>query len=324
VLCRLEGLGKSFDGRPVLTSVSFTVAPGEIVSIVGPSGVGKTTLLTLIAGLAIPDAGRIVFDPPPGPASPVILVFQDWLLFPHISVFDNVAFGLKARRLPRAEVKRRVAGQLDYFGLSDKAHDFPAELSAGQKQRVALARALVVQPALLLLDEPFANLDRNLRLSTAAFIKATQRAFGISLIAVTHDLEEAFAMSDRLGVMLGGRLAQLGSVAEIYHRPASLEVARFLGPVNRIPAALARELGASCPGGEAAEVFARPEGLTLTPDPAGPAEVLEQVFAGHYIVYRVRLRGRELTVYSLSDGLVPGDRARLACHASFTHTEEPS
>ena len=173
----LQGVYRQYGDEPVLTNVTFEVAPGECVSLIGPSGAGKTTLLKLIAGLELPDQGRLLLDPLPSKVLPVILVFQDYILFPHQTVFANVAFGLRARRLPKAEVSERVHEYLEYVGLGDRAGAYPNQLSAGQQQRVAIARAMVVNPGVLLLDEPFANLDRNLKMETAQFIRDTGRRF---------------------------------------------------------------------------------------------------------------------------------------------------
>lgn len=308
----LEQVSKSFAGRRVLEGVSFEVASGALVSIVGPSGVGKTTLLSIIAGLERPDSGHVCFAEPPSKRKPVILVFQDYLLFPHMSLLDNVTFGLKARRVGRKEAGKRALRMLDFFGIADKAGDYPAQLSAGQKQRAAIARAMVVEPAVLLLDEPFANLDRNLKMDTARFIRETQKAFGITTLSVTHDLEEAFAMSDRMGIMLGGRLVSYDTPSEIYHRPGSLEAAGFLGPVNHVPAEL---LPLLCPGGSSTHgsaAYFRPEALRMAADEHGPGIVEEVAFAGHYIVFGVRLSGRMFTVYGLDTGIAVGDRVRLS------------
>ncbi|AGW14219.1 putative Fe(3+)-transporting ATPase [Megalodesulfovibrio gigas DSM 1382 = ATCC 19364] len=325
---QVDGLGKRFgvssgqQSLEALHDVSFTVQAGEILSFIGPSGAGKTTLLKCIAGLEHPDAGTLAFASPPSKAHPVILVFQDFLLFPHLTVFENVAFGLRARRLPRAEILEKVRGMLGYFGLEDKQHAYPAHLSAGQKQRTAIARAMVVEPALLLLDEPFANLDRNLKLQTARFIRTTQKRFGVTTISVTHDLEEAFAMSDRLGLMLDGQLVQCGTARELYHAPATAEAAAFLGPVNIVPGRLLQQLGLTA--GQDGPLLVRPESLHLTPDPNGPGVIAEAEFAGHYWKYQVTAFGLELSVYSQANGLSPGNRVSITLAASEFPMEQAS
>ena len=309
---RVEQVSKSFNGKQVLKDISFEVGSGEIVSLIGPSGVGKTTLLSLIADLEKPDSGRIVFAQEPTRENPVILVFQDYVLFPNMNVFDNVAFGLRMRRMSGDRVRQKVLSLLDYFGLKARQASFPSELSAGQRQRVALARAMVVEPSLLLLDEPFANLDKNLKMDTARFIRETHKEFEVTTVSVTHDLEEAFAMSDRMGIMLEGRLIQFDTVSEIYHHPRSLEVAGFLGPVNLIDPVLLPLLGGSAPrNGRPGPIFARPEGIRITKDESGPGEVQEIVFGGHYIIYRVLLAGTTLTVYGIAEGIEVGDRVGL-------------
>jgi putative spermidine/putrescine transport system ATP-binding protein len=302
----VSNLGKSFQGIPVLRDVSFEAEHGELVSIIGPSGVGKTTLLHIIAGLERADRGTVATDRPITREAPAILVFQDYVLFPNMTVFENVAFGLRARRLPRAQTRERVMAMLGYFHLEDRARAYPAQLSGGQRQRVALARAMVVEPALLLLDEPFANLDRNLKMETALFIRATQREFSTTTVSVTHDLEEALAMSDRIGIMLDGRLRQYASPREVYLRPADEETARFLGPVNRVEPALAALLGLP-----AETALLRPESLCLSPDDDGPGRIESVHFAGHYISYQVSLHGTVLTVYSLAPAGEPGRRVRV-------------
>lgn len=332
-----EAHGQAHDGAhgPVFSGVTFHLAQGEMACLVGPSGVGKTTLLRVLAGLHPHDAGGFSVTPPPGRDPSVILVFQDYLLFPHLTVRDNVAFGLRARGVGRRERADRARDMLADFGIGDLSHRYPAHLSAGQRQRVALARALVCNPALLLLDEPFANLDRTLRLETAAYVRDTVRRYGVTTLSVTHDLEEAFAVSDRIGVMLHGRLAQFGTPAELYGRPASLEVARFLGPVNVLDGPACTAFGLPLPGGclcgggdDCAPLALRPEGLAAIPDPDGPAVVARAVFTGQVIrltLVPARTAGRasargegqplaavpELVVHTLRADMPEGTRVRV-------------
>lgn len=296
----INSLCKKYSGKPVLSDISFTVDTGDIVSLIGPSGVGKTTLLRILAGLEEQDSGTITFEHRPSKDNPVIMVFQDYLLFPSLTVFENTAFALKARKLPIAEISERVNTILEFFHLSDKRNQYPVELSAGQKQRVAIARAMVVNPAVLLLDEPFANLDRNLKLETAEFIRNTQKQFGITTVSVTHDLEEAFAMSDKIGIMLNGRLEQFASPSELYNSPQSVEVARFLGPVNILTPELCTylKLPLSIIPENRDYAIVRPEQLTLTQ--GSTAKIINVQFGGHYIKYTLETHGNTLTAYGLT------------------------
>ncbi|MEH0022492.1 MAG: ABC transporter ATP-binding protein [Desulfobacter sp.] len=295
----LRHIGKQYKRRTILEDISFGVGPRELVSVVGPSGAGKTTLLKIIAGLEQPDTGQVVFSSPPTRENPVIIVFQDYVLFPSMTVRANIGFGLRARKMDRDLIRKKTDQMLEYFQLAAQADQYPAQLSAGQKQRVAIARAMVVNPAVLLLDEPFANLDRNLKMETARFIRNTQKEFGIPTVSVTHDLAEAFAMSDRIGILLNQRMEQFDTPEQVYFSPASRAAAEFLGPVNRIPAALARQLGPDTgAAGENPdqELAVRPENIKITPG-SGPGRITEKTFAGHYFAYTVELDTLKLMVY---------------------------
>jgi putative spermidine/putrescine transport system ATP-binding protein len=307
---RLRDITKSYDQQTVLKDISFTVAAGEFVSIIGPSGAGKTTVLKIIAGLEQQDYGTIDFAFPPDIDHPVILVFQDFLLFPTMTVFENIAFGLHSRKVHRAEISERVEHMLRYFQLQDRAHAYPAQLSGGQQQRVAIARGMVVNPAIMLLDEPFANLDRSLRMETAAFIRTTQQKFGITTIAVTHDLEEALAVSDSLGVILDGRLEQIADPKTVYFSPVNDNVAAFLGPMNMIPEKLFALLNISASPSHGI-LKVRPEGMELRADPKGPGTITAIRFSGPYQTCTVDVGGVMLTAYQKHDALRVGDRVSV-------------
>jgi ABC-type Fe3+/spermidine/putrescine transport system ATPase subunit len=225
-------------GPPAVADLSLTLTAGEFFSLLGPSGCGKTTLLRLIAGYRFPDsggiflAGRDVSREPPERRN-IGMVFQNYALFPHLTARANVAFGLEMRNVPRRERRTRVEAMLDRVGLEPAERDRrPSALSGGQQQRVALARALVIEPRLLLLDEPFANLDRRLREQMRDELKQLQRRTGVTTLLVTHDQEEALALADRVGVMAAGRLLQAADPRTLYERPADRFTARFLGDAN--------------------------------------------------------------------------------------------
>ena len=312
----LRHIGKRFRNRTVLEDISFRVGPEDLISVVGPSGAGKTTLLKIIAGLDRPDSGEVVFSEPLTRENPVIIVFQDYVLFPSMTVRANIGFGLTARRMDRRLIREKVDRMLDYFQLAPQADQYPAQLSAGQKQRTAIARAMVVDPAVLLLDEPFANLDRNLKMETARFIRQTQKAFGIPTVSVTHDLEEAFAMSDRIGIILDRRLEQFDTPETVYFSPASRAAAEFLGPVNRIPASLTRHF---LPDPANEELFVRPENLKLGPGP-GPGRITDKTFAGHYFAYTVALEDLSVIVYCQDGRFETGQTVSLQLNAKREET----
>ena len=228
---------RRFGSVTALENVSVAVRPGEFFSLLGPSGCGKTTLLRLIAGLDLPDAGRLRIggvDALPWPAHrrPVNTVFQSYALFPHLDVWNNVAFGLRMKRVARDQLRSRVQQALDLVQIADLTDRRPAQLSGGQRQRVALARAIVNEPSVLLLDEPLGALDLQLRRQLQVELRALQRRLGMTFIHVTHDQDEALAMSDRVAVMQAGRIVQLGEPGELYARPRTRFVAGFLGECN--------------------------------------------------------------------------------------------
>ncbi len=278
----LEGLSKDYGvGEPAVDRLYLEIARGEFVALLGPSGCGKTTSLRMIAGLVEPTGGRILLDGDDLTARPVHrrnigMVFQNYALFPHMSVADNVAFGLEMRGLATAEIRERVAEALVLVRLSGFEARRPKALSGGQQQRVALARALVIRPDLLLLDEPLSNLDAKLREEMRGEIRDIQRRLGITTVFVTHDQAEALALADRIAVMEKGRLAQLGSPEDIYERPASPFVARFVGRINTLSAAAGGDgrlriggqpipVGDLRPAGARATVMIRPQHITLSP-----------------------------------------------------------
>ena len=235
----IHELTKRFGKNEVVSRVSFAIGEGELFTLLGPSGCGKTTLLRLIAGFYVPDEGEVRFDErrvnemPPHERG-IGMVFQNYALWPHMTVHDNVAYGLKLRKLPRAEMQGRVDGALERVRLAGLGDRYPGQLSGGQQQRVALARALVLNPAILLLDEPLSNLDAKIRVQVRAEIRKLQKELGITTVYVTHDQEEALTLSDRIAVIDRGRLMQVGAPKELYERPVNRFVADFIGINNMI------------------------------------------------------------------------------------------
>ncbi|HJR00690.1 MAG TPA: ABC transporter ATP-binding protein [Methylomirabilota bacterium] len=278
----LVGCTRDYGGVHAVAGLDLVVHEGELLSLLGPSGCGKTTTLNLIAGFVPPTAGRVRIDGQdvtdhPAHQRKLGVVFQSYALFPHLSVFENVAFGLRERRTPRAEIERRVRASLGLVRLDTRAEARPAQLSGGMQQRVALARALVYEPRVLLLDEPLAALDKKLREEMRSELREIQRSVGITTIFVTHDQSEALGLSDRIAVMYGGRIEQLGAPREIYERPATRFVAEFIGASSvlrgratagdRVTLAggePVRVLGLSgLSAGEAVELAIRPERIRL-------------------------------------------------------------
>jgi iron(III) transport system ATP-binding protein len=304
-LLELKRVAKRFadDRPPAVDDLSLSLEAGRILALLGPSGCGKTTTLRLIAGFEAPDAGEIILGGrlvaragdagvPPEERS-VGVVFQDYALFPHLSVEANVAFGVS--RLPRARRRARVARMLELVGLEALASRYPHELSGGQQQRVAAARALAPAPALLLLDEPFSNLDADLRAQMRDEVQELLRATGTTAIFVTHDQEEAFTIADEVGVLNQGRLEQLDAPETIYHHPATPFVAEFVGAADFLPGqvtahGIVTEIGVfdNVEGrgpGEKVRVMIRPDDVTFVPDAAGEAVLLQRYFRGSENLY---------------------------------------
>ncbi len=240
----LCGVTKRFGGNTVVNDISLRIEPGEFLTLLGPSGCGKTTLLRMIAGFETPDAGRVLIDGAdvtalPPYRRPANQVFQSYALFPHLTVAENIAFGLRMERKPADEIARRVAAAIELVDLDGLGSRRPDQLSGGQRQRVALARAIAPQPKVLLLDEPLSALDAKLRRAMQLELKRLQRQLGMTFIFVTHDQEEALTLSDRVVVVNAGRIEQVGRVVDVYHRPASAFVADFLGQSNLLEATVA-------------------------------------------------------------------------------------
>ncbi|MCL4508421.1 MAG: ABC transporter ATP-binding protein [Chloroflexi bacterium] len=239
----LVDLTKRYGGATAVSNVSITLNDGELLSLLGPSGCGKTTTLRMIGGFITPDEGDILIDGQsivrlPPERRPTAMVFQRYALWPHMTVYDNIAFGLQLRNKSREEIRKTVDDALVLTGLPGKEKRYPHQLSGGEAQRVALARALVLEPRILLLDEPLSNLDAQLRLRMRDEIRNIQQRVNITTVFVTHDQEEALAIADRIGVMNGGHLEQLASPDEIYTQPATLFVASFIGNMNLLPGSI--------------------------------------------------------------------------------------
>jgi ABC-type Fe3+/spermidine/putrescine transport system ATPase subunit len=308
----LQRISKSYPGLKVLDDVSLSIRSGEFFTLLGPSGCGKTTLLRTVAGFNKQDAGQVLvdgagIDDVPAHRRNMGMVYQDYAIFPHLTVADNVAFGLQMRHVPRREIIERTGRALELVQLGGLAARLPHELSGGQQQRVALARAVVVNPRILLMDEPLSNLDAKLRVELRDDIRDLQRSLGITTIYVTHDQEEALVISDRVCIMQAGRVHQIGTPQDVYARPATLFVASFVGAMNVLPDV------AVGPGGQVAlgagaprlpsladrsrvTLAIRPEDVILGDPQAGPGIVLDGVvakasFAGREAYYRAEVPG---------------------------------
>jgi len=322
----LRRVVKRFGNVYAAKDVELDIAKGEFFTLLGPSGCGKTTTLRMIAGFEYPDSGQVFFDEEDVTYTKpyergTAMVFQNYALWPHMSVFDNVASGLKVRKLPKEEIKRRVLEVLDLVGLRRLEDRYPLQLSGGQQQRVALARALVVEPKVLLLDEPLSNLDAKLRIRMREEIKKIQRTLNITTIYVTHDQEEAMSISDKVAVMNQGRILQVGTPQDIYFRPKNIFVATFIGKSTllqgkvvkkdadrvvvdvggeaRIAGKLASDSGIK--EGDDAVLVIKPEDFTVDP-PEEPYNAIEGVvefsmFLGSFTQLRMSVANQNLKVF---------------------------
>lgn len=326
---RIEGLRKDFGQGDVLKGVSLDIAPGEFFTLLGSSGCGKTTLLRCIAGFEKPSAGSVIFggrdvtrvDPWD---RDVGFVFQSYALWPHLSVFDNIAYGLRTRKKSEAEIRRRVHEALELIGLPELERRLPGQLSGGQQQRVAIARALVFDPQVLLLDEPLSNLDAKLRVRMRREIREIQRRLGITSVYVTHDQEEALEISDRIAVMDEGVVRQIGTPDEVYERPADRFTAGFVGKSNfvegRIEGEVFRSSGGALiplppgprPGGDLFICF-RPERVEVVAEGEGSFEVkiLDSSFLGDTILCQAELEDGTVILIDSRKRRVAGESLRL-------------
>lgn len=320
-LMRIEDVSKRFGNFAAVDGVSLQIGAGEFFALLGPSGCGKTTLLRMLAGFEMPDEGGIwldghnIADVPPH-LRPVNMMFQNYALFPHLSVEANIAFGLKRAGLPKDEIAARVTEMIALVRLQGLERRKPDQLSGGQRQRVALARALARRPRLLLLDEPLAALDKKLRAETQAELVQVQRRLGMSFIIVTHDQEEAMMLADRIGVMNQGKLVQVATPRMLYERPETRWVAGFVGDINLFegqvitrgngcvtvatPAAGVFRVAGEVEAGQAVSIAVRPEKLSLSREissgevNAQPGEVVDADYLGGLTRYRVKLAGGDI------------------------------
>lgn len=322
---KLEKIVKTFPDRSgsgavlAVNDVSVDIHDGEFLTLLGPSGCGKTTTLRLIAGFEIPTSGRILLEGKDITADPpnkrdMALVFQNYALFPHMSVYDNVAYGLQTHRMPRQQIREKVHAALQTIGLEGLGERRPNQLSGGQQQRVALARSLVMEPSILLFDEPLSNLDAKLRVQMRSEVHLLQRRLGITSIYVTHDQLEAMALSDRIVVMNKGKIEQIGTPEEIYRYPTTRFVADFIGRANFLPVvadgAAGKSASVSLLGkrldalarfavapGQTVTAMLRPEALSLRQDETLPQAQIEQaMYLGTEIEYIVILEGHRLII----------------------------
>ena len=344
VKVEFQDIALAFGKTEVLRNISLAIEPGEFFALLGPSGSGKSTLLRLIAGFNRNQSGQVLVGGHDVSAIPpwqrdIGMVFQNYALWPHMTVQDNVAFGLEERKLPRDEVKRKVAAALDLVGLTDFAARRPSQLSGGQQQRVALARTIAIEPKVLLLDEPLSNLDAKLRVHMRVELLALQRKLGVTTIFVTHDQEEALSISDRVAVLDAGVIQQVGTPIELFDRPANRFIANFVGTINLYAGTIKAGADAMLFESEAlgtialsgvpavapgeAEIAFRPHVVTLVEAGATAGgglvwlegRVSEREFLGEFIRYTVRAGKADIVAdqahYTGARSFAPGDAVKL-------------
>jgi len=332
---KLEHVTKTFGETIAVDDVSFEIPRGSFATLLGPSGCGKTTTLRMIAGFYDPDRGDIVLggrriNELPAHRRGTAMVFQDYALFPHMTVRGNVSYGVRLAKIPTAERERRVNETLDFVGLGKLGDRWPNQLSGGQQQRVAVARALVLRPEILLLDEPLSNLDAKLRVQLRWELRSLQQRLGMTFVYVTHDQDEALSLSDWIAVMNAGKVEQAGSPLEIYYHPRTSFLADFVGAVNLVPGtvqkvtgdevvvtfgsravAVRRPSGVELAAGREVRLCVRPEALALRPASADsdgvrlPGVVARRAFLGDLMRYWVTVDGREWIVDQPDPGAAP-------------------
>ena len=334
----LNNISKNYIEVVAVHDLTLSIPKGEFFSLLGPSGCGKTTTLRLIAGLDRLSAGNIKIDghlvssttefTPPEKMG-VGIVFQDYALFPHMTVFENISFGLHGQS--RVSINKRVEQMLNMVGLSGTGKKYPHELSGGQKQRVALARSLAPSPGVMLLDEPFSNLDAELRDALRNEAREILKASGTTVILVTHDQEEAFSLSDRVGLLNAGRLEQVGTPYQVYHNPASWFVADFVGKADFIPSTVQGDLivskigrfyknGATYPHSQTVDLMIRPDDVTIMPDPDGNAVIADVRFLGADVLYKLELPDKTyLHSLGLSANFIPSG-VKVKISVDMPHT----
>jgi ABC-type Fe3+/spermidine/putrescine transport system ATPase subunit len=326
----LQQLSHNYSGspHPAVDRINFSIRKGELVSLLGPSGCGKTTTLKLIAGLLMPTTGDVYFDGSrvtdvKPERREAVMVFQNYLLFPYMSIEENVGFGLRMRRISKGEIAGRVGGMLNLMGLDDLKDRKPSQLSGGQQQRAALARALVLQPKVLLLDEPLSNLDAHLRDEMRELILSIQRSLGVTTIFVTHDQQEAVLLADRIALMFEGKIQQIGESKLFYEKPASRRIASFFGNNNFLSGFMSNRMVSSATGKFRVEselpdgpvtLVIRPESVTFggTGTNSFSAVVKRQIYMGTHNRYRIEVDGREWEIIAPADSAAALEGRRVS------------